>query len=68
MHGFMYHFYRLISSIVHACLVVCVYAYVWMVMHRLCMFMIACGQVYNDVMMVVVRHEVVVCVVVEVMH
>jgi len=58
----------LISSIVHSCLIICVYAYVWMVKHCLCMFMVACGQVYSEVMMVVVMHEVVVCVVVEVMH
>jgi len=37
-------------------------------MHRLCMFMFSCGQVYSDIMMVVVMHEVVVCVVVEFMH
>ena len=49
----------LISSIVHS-LTIRVYAYVWMVMHQLCMFMSTCGQVYNDVM-VVVMHEVVVC-------
>ena len=58
----------LISSIFYSCWIICVYAYVWMVMHRLCMFMFSCGQVYSDVMMVVVMHEVVVCVVVEVMH
>ena len=58
----------LISSIVRSCLVICVYVYVWMVVHHLCMFMFANGQVYSDVMMVVIMHEVMVCVVVEVMH
>jgi len=68
MLGYMYHSCRLISSIVHSCLIICVYAYVWMVMNHLCMLMFACGQVYSDVMMVAVMHEVVVCIVVEVMH
>lgn len=58
----------LILSIVHSCLVTCVYAYVWMVMHRLCMFMFACDEVYSEVMMVVFMHEVMVCVIIEVMH
>ena len=58
----------LISSIVHSCLIICIYAYVWKVMHHLCMLMFACGQVYSDIVMVVVMSEVVVCVVVEVMH
>jgi len=57
-----------ISNIIHSCLVICVYAYMWVVMHRLCMFMFSCGQVYSDIMMVVFMHEVMVCVVVEVMH
>jgi len=47
----------------HMCLCICVNG-----MHCLCMFMFACGQVYSDIMMVVVMHEVMVCFVVEVMH
>lgn len=58
----------LISSIIHSCLILHVYAHVWMVMDHLCMFMFACGQCYNDAMMVVIMHEVMVCVFVEVMH
>jgi len=57
-----------ILSIFHPYLIIRVYAYVWMVMHRLCMFMFAYSQVYSDAMMVVIMHEVVVCVIVEVMH
>lgn len=68
MLGRMYHSCRLISNIIHSCLTICVYAYVCMVMHCSCMLMFACGQVYSDIMMVVVMHEVMVCVVVEVMH
>jgi len=56
-----------ISSIVHSFLIICSYAYVQLVTYFLCMFMFACGQVYNDVV-VVVLHEVVVCVFVKVMH
>jgi len=44
----------LISSIVYSCLIIRVCACVWLIMHCLCMFMVACGQVYKDVMMVVV--------------
>ena len=36
-------------------------------MHHLFICMLACGQVYNDVM-VFVMHEVVVCTVVKVIH
>jgi len=49
----------LVSSIVRLYLITCVYACVWLVTHCLCMLMFACGQVYNDVV-VVVMHEVVV--------
>jgi len=57
----------LVTSIVHLCLITCVYACVWLVRNFLCMLMFTCGQVYNDVM-VVVMHEVMMCVVVKVMH
>ena len=57
----------LISSIVHSCLIICAYAYVYLVTYYLCMFMFTCGQVYHDVVDVVM-HEVVVCVVSKVAH
>jgi len=57
----------LVSSIICSCLIVYVCACVWFVMHYLCIFMFSCGKVYNDVM-VVIMHEVVVCVVDKVMH
>jgi len=58
----------LISNNFHSCLVICVYEYVWMVMYRLCMLIFSCGLVYSDVMIVVFMHEIMSCVVVEVMH
>ena len=53
------------SNIVHSCLIIRVYAYVWMVMHHLCMFMFAYSQVYGDIMIMVVMHEVVVSIVID---
>ena len=57
----------LVTSIVHLCLITCVYACAWLVTHCLCMLMFAYGQVYSDVM-VVFMHEVIVCVVDKVIH
>lgn len=57
----------LVSIIVHLCLILGVYVCLWLITNCLCMLMFACGQVYNGVM-VVVTHEVVVCIVDKVMH
>lgn len=57
----------LVSSIIRLCLITSIYACVWLVTHCLYMLMFACGQVYNDVV-VVVMHEVVVGIVDKVMH
>ena len=45
----------------------CVFMSVWLIVHCLCMLVFTCGQVYSDVV-VVVMHEVIVCVVDMVMH
>ena len=57
----------LVTSVVRLCLIVCVYACVWLVTHCLCMLMFACGQVYNNAV-VVFMHEVMVCIIDKVMH
>ena len=45
----------------------CVVMSVWLIMHFLCMLMFTCGQVYSDLVFVVM-HELMVCVVDMVMH
>jgi len=45
----------------------CVVMSVWLIMHCLCTLVFTCGQVYSDVV-VVVTHEVMVCVVDMVMN
>ena len=57
----------LLSSIIHSCSIIRFYACLLLVTHCLCMLMFACGQVYNDVMLVFM-HEVMVCVFDMVMH
>ena len=60
----------------HSCMLGCMYHSCrfdfkycsFMLGHNLCMFMFLKGQVYIDVMMVVDMHEVMVCVVIEVLH
>lgn len=58
----------LVISIVRLCLITCVHAYVWFITNFLCVLMVSCSHVYNGVMVVVVMHEVMVCVVDMVMH
>lgn len=57
----------LVTNIVPLCSIKCVHAYVWLIMHCLCMLRVACGNVYSRVM-VVVTHEVISCIIDMVLH
>jgi len=59
---YMYQSCRLITRIDRLCSTTCIYSYVQLIWHCLCMLMVACGNVYNGVM-VFVMHEVIACIV-----
>ena len=67
MFDYMYQSCRLVTRIDHLCSTTCIHAYVWLIRNFLCMLMVSCGNVYNEVM-VFSMHEVTVCVVDMVIH
>jgi len=59
---YMYQSCRLITSIDRLCSTTCIYVYVLLIRRWICMLIVACGNVYNGEM-VVVMHEVITCIV-----
>ena len=63
----MYQSCRLVTRIDHLCSTTYVHTYVYMNKNSLCMLIVACGNVCNGVM-VVVMHEVIACIIDMALH
>ena len=64
---YIYQSCRLITRIDRLCSTTCVHMYVWLIKNFLCMLIVACGNVFNGAM-VVVMHEDKTCIVDMALH